>query len=198
VLSDGSAIEAATVGCEGMVGLPVFLGADSSPNQAFCQVPGDALRLDTGTLQREAARGGALRQMLGRYTQAYIAQVSQASACNRLHIMRQRCARWLLQLHDRVGREEFPVTQRFLSQMLGVRRATVTAAAGALQELGLIAYVHGRVSVRSRIGLEGAACECYSIIRRQHDRLLDGVVTRTPLDGVRVSERGRSVVGDMR
>jgi CRP-like cAMP-binding protein len=196
VMTDGSAVETATVGWEGMVGLPVFLGVECTPAQAFCQIPGDALRLDAGTLQREIDRSGQLRTILNRYTQAHFTQIAQASACNRVHTMRQRCARWLLQSHDRVGRDEFPLTQRFLSQMLGVRRATVTEAARSLQQAGLITYVHGRVTVRDRRGLERVACECYAIIRREFERLLDGRVSPSPLDGVRVSEAGRSIVGD--
>jgi len=197
VMTDGSAVETASVGWEGMVGLPVFLGAESAPAQAFCQIPGVALRLDAGTLQGEAARGGALRSILDRYTQAYITQVAQSSACNRVHTMRQRCARWLLDMHDRVRRrEEFPLTQRFLSQMLGVRRATVTEAARSLQHAGLIAYVHGRVTVCDRHGLEAVACECYAIVRREFARLLEGRASASPLAGVQVSVRGLSTAGD--
>jgi len=193
VMGDGSAVETAAVGWEGMVGLPVFLGIDRTPAQAFCQIPGDALRLDTATLQQEVSRGGQLRSVLNRYTQAHFTQVAQASACNRLHTMRQRCARWLLQTHDRVGRDEFPLTQRFLSQMLGVRRATVTEAARSLQLAGFINYVHGRVTVRDRRGLEGISCECYAIVRHEFERLVEGRVSPSPLDGVRVSGAGSSL-----
>lgn len=196
VMTDGSVVETATVGLEGMVGLPVFLGVETTPAQAFCQIPGEALRLDTGTLQREVARGGQLSAILSRYTQAHFTQVAQASACNRVHTMRQRCARWLLQTHDRVTNNEFPLTQRFLSQMLGVRRATVTEAARSLQHAGLIAYVHGRVTIRDRLGLERAACECYAIIQREFERLLEGRNPPSPLAGVRMSERGYSIAGD--
>ena len=196
VMTDGSAVETATVGFEGMVGLPIFLGTVSTPAQAFCQVPGVALRLDAGALQREVARGGVLRTILNWYTQAHLTQVAQASACNRLHTMRQRCARWLLQLHDRVARDEFPVTQRFLSQMLGVRRATVTEAAQSLQQAGLITYVHGRVTVSDRRGLESVSCECYAIVRGEFERLLEGRAAPGPLDGVRVSAAGLSIAGE--
>ncbi|MFN2565650.1 MAG: Crp/Fnr family transcriptional regulator [Gemmatimonadaceae bacterium] len=196
VTAEGSAVETASVGREGMVGLPVFLGVESTPAQAFCQIPGEALRLDTGTLQREAARDGQLRRILNRYTQALFTAVAQASACNRLHTMRQRCARWLLQTQDRVGKDEFPLTQRFLSQMLGVRRATVTEAARSLQHAGLITYVHGRITVRDRPGLERVSCECYAIIRRELERLLEGRTTPSPLDGLRVSVAGLSTAGD--
>ena len=196
VMTDGSAVETATVGLEGMVGLPVFLGVESTPAQAFCQIPGEALRLDTGTFQREVARGGELSATLSRYTQAHFTQVAQASACSRVHTMRQRCARWLLQTHDRVVGDEFPLTQRFLSQMLGVRRATVTEAARSLQHADLIAYIHGRVTIRDRRGLERAACECYTIIRREFERLLEGRNPPSPLAGVRISERGHSITGD--
>jgi CRP-like cAMP-binding protein len=196
VMTDGSAVETATVGLEGMVGLPVFLGVESTPAQAFCQIPGEALRLDTGTLQQEVARGGHLAAMLARYTQAHFTQIAQSSACNRVHTMRQRCARWLLQTHDRVTSDEFPLTQRFLSQMLGVRRATVTEAARSLQHAGVITYVHGRVTIRDRRGLERAACECYAIVQREFERLLEGRNPPSPLAGVRISERGHSIAGD--
>jgi CRP-like cAMP-binding protein len=196
VMTDGSAVETASVGWEGMVGLPVFFGGESSPAQAFCQIPGETLRLDSGTLQREVARGSELRSILGRYAQAQFTQIAQTSACNRVHTMCQRCARWLLQTHDRVAGDDFPLTQRFLSQMLGVRRATVTEAARTLQHAGLITYVHGRVTVRDRRGLERASCECYAVIRREFERLLEGRSVRGPLADVRVSIAGRSLAGD--
>jgi CRP-like cAMP-binding protein len=197
VATDGSAVETGTVGYEGIVGLPVFFGADRAPAQAVCQVPGEALRIDSATFRRELERGGGeLRSLLGRYAQALFTQLAQSSACNRLHSMRERCARWLLQAHDRVGADEFPLTQQFLSQMLGVRRATVSEVASALQREGLITYEYGRITVRDRRGLEAAACECYAVVRREFDRLLEGRTPPSPLEGVRVSEGGRSTAGD--
>jgi CRP-like cAMP-binding protein len=196
IMADGSAVETATVGREGMVGLPVFLGDGRTSAQAFCQVPGEALRMEAGRFRQELERGGPLPTLLNRYTQALIAQVGQSSACNRLHPLRPRCARWLLQTHDRVGRDEFAFTHQFLSQMLGVRRSTVTELAGEFEREGLIQNHYGRIVIRNRGGLERATCECYWIIRRESERLLEGRESPSPLRGVRVSEGGKSVVGD--
>jgi len=203
VMSDGSAIETATVGFEGMVGLPVFLGTDQMSAQAFCQIPGPALRVESDAFRRAFAASPPLTHALQRYTQAMFGFVAQNSACNRLHAMPQRCARWLLHTHDRVGaeagRNEFTLTHQFLSQMLGVRRATVTEGMRVLHGTGAIAYVRGRVVVRDRVALESEACECYAVITREFDRLLNGATndaTRSPLDGVTTSVHGRSTLGD--
>lgn len=194
VMLDGTAVETATVGFEGMVGLPVFLGADSMAAQAFTQVSGKAYRMRASVLREELGRGGALSGLLGRYTQALFTLMGQSSACNRLHMAEQRCARWLLHTHDRAGTDTFDLTQLFLAQMLGVRRATVTEVAGALQDRGLIAYTRGRITVTDRPGLEAIACECYRIIASEFDRLLDGRATPNPLDQVAVSEDGKSTL----
>jgi CRP-like cAMP-binding protein len=170
-LEDGSIIEVATVGNEGMVGLAAFLGAATLPLTAFVQVPGEALRLSTATLAEET-RGGPLNDALRLYTQALLNQIAQSAACNRIHSIEERCARWLLMTHDRVTTDEFPLTQEFLSQMLGVRRAGVSVAAGMLQKAGLIAYQRGKIRIIDRAGLEEASCECYDLIRREYDRLL--------------------------
>jgi len=203
VMADGSAIETATVGHEGMVGLPVFLGTDQMSAQAFCQIPGLALRVESDTFRRAFEASRALTHVLQRYTQALFGFVAQNSACNRLHSMPQRCARWLLHTHDRVGaesgRDEFTLTHQFLSQMLGVRRATVTEGMRVLHGIGAVTYARGRVIVRDRAALEGAACECYAVIVREFDRLLNGAAGRTmlnPLDGVTTSSNGRSTLGD--
>jgi CRP-like cAMP-binding protein len=176
VMADGSAVETATVGHEGMVGLPVFLGTDQMSAQAFCQIPGPSLRIASDDFRRALADSAALTLALQRYTQALFLFVAQSSACNRLHSMPQRCARWLLHTHDRVGaevgRDEFPLTHEFLSQMLGVRRATVTEGMRILQKTGAVNYVRGRVVVRDRATLRSTACECYSVITREFDRLL--------------------------
>ena len=163
-LMDGSAVEMATIGLEGMVGLPIFLGTDTMPSRAFGQVPGDALRITAAALTAEIKRNGPLVRVLNRYTQALFNQVAQTTACNRVHLVEQRCARWLLQTHDRVGSDQFLLTQEFLAQMLGVRRSGVSAAAGSLQKAGLIRYARGRITVLDRPGLESAACECYGVI----------------------------------
>ncbi|HKG90724.1 MAG TPA: Crp/Fnr family transcriptional regulator [Gemmatimonadaceae bacterium] len=196
IMADGSAVETATVGREGMIGLPVYLGDGRTSAQAFCQVPGEALRMEARRFRRELERGGPLLSLLNRYTQALISQIAQSSACNRLHPLRQRCARWLLQTRDCVGRDEFAFTHQFLSQMLGVRRSTVTELAGELERAGLIRNRYGRIIILDRDGLEGTACECYRIIRREFERLLEGRESPNPLSGVRVSEGGKSVVGD--
>jgi CRP-like cAMP-binding protein len=196
LLEDGSAVETATVGNEGMVGVPVFLGAMQMAGQAFAQVPGTGWRMPAGALREEARRGSTLARLLGRYTQALFTLVAQSSACNRKHGTEQRCARWLLMTHDRVGADRFELTQLFLSQMLGVRRATVNEAAAALQERGLIEYVRGRITVLDRPGLEAAACPCYGIIRSEFARMLEGVELPTALDGLTSSEDGRTTAGD--
>jgi len=192
VMADGSAVETATIGYEGMVGLPLFHGVDRTAAQCFCQVPGEALRMTAANFQAEVRRNEVLAVTLGRYTQALFTQVAQSSACNRVHAMRARCARWLLQTHDRVMSDTFCLTQRFLAQMLGVRRATVTEAAGSLQSAGLIEYKMGTIRVLDRQGLESAACECYFIISRELERLLDGRESPNPLQRVHTSSHGQS------
>ena len=204
VMADGSAVETATIGHEGLVGLPLFHGTDRTSAQAFAQVEGAAYRLPAADFRAAVAPGAPLARMVHLYAQALLTLIAQSSACNRLHTMRERCARWLLHTHDRVGAAEgvdaFPLTHQFLSQMLGVRRATVSETMAALQEAGLVRYVMGRVTVTDRTGLEGAACECYAIIQREFDRLLGGPTPPRPLPdplaGVPTSEGGRSILGD--
>lgn len=196
LMEDGSAVETATVGNEGMVGVPVFLGAMQMAGQAFAQIPGTGWRMSAGALREEARRGSPLAQLLGRYTQALFTLVAQSSACNRKHGTEQRCARWLLMTHDRVGGDTFELTQLFLSQMLGVRRATVSETAAQLQGRGLIRYVRGRITVVDRPGLEAAACPCYGIIRAEFARMLEGMDLPTALDTLRMSEEGMSTAGD--
>jgi CRP-like cAMP-binding protein len=171
-LEDGASVEMATIGLEGMVGLPIFLGTDTMPSRAFGQVPGDALRITAAAFTEEIERNGPLVRVLNRYTQALFNQVAQTTACNRVHLVEQRCARWLLQTHDRVGSDKFSLTQEFLAQMLGVRRTGVSAAAGLLQKAGLIRYARGWITVLDRPGLESVACECYRVIKREFDRLI--------------------------
>ena len=172
-MADGGAVEVGTVGNEGMVDLAVLLDAEASPNQTLCQMPGAACRLPAAALSEAVAVRPAVRRLLHRYAQAYLTQVAQGAACNRLHGIEQRCARWLLMTHDRVGgADTFPLKQEFLGIMLGVRRAGVSVAAGALQDAGLIRYRRGSIRVLDREGLEAATCECYGVIRGQFDRLL--------------------------
>lgn len=173
-LVDGEVVvEVGTIGPEGVVGLPVFLGAPTSPHEVFCQVPGATLRMGVLQLREVLVGDGALHRQLNRYTQAMIVQLAQNVACNRVHTTAERAARWLLMTQDRVGADRFPMTQEFLAQMLGVRRPTVSLTAGALQEQGLIRFTRGVVGVLDRKGLEDAACDCYGLLRREFDRLVD-------------------------
>ncbi|MGY1696594.1 Crp/Fnr family transcriptional regulator [Geodermatophilus sp. SYSU D00814] len=166
-----AAVEVATVGREGMSGLPAFLGTAESPHDCFCQVAGTAARLVTGDLRRFLAADGALHDLLHRFTQATMVQLSQNVACNRLHTTEERCARWLLQTRDRVGADEFTLTQEFLAQMLGVRRGTVSLTAGVLQQAGIIRYTRGRITVVDAAALHEAACECYDVVQAEYRRL---------------------------
>ena len=174
-MDDGAIVEVATVGNEGMVGLPVFLGAGMIPGEAFAQVAGQSFRLSADRLRQEVRNGGPFHDVLHRYTQALLNQISQSAACNRAHSIEQRCARWLLMTHDRVGGDDFLLTQEFLGQMLGVRRASVSEVASALQASGAIRYSRGIITVTDREGLERAACNCYRIVRDEYDRLLGSV-----------------------
>jgi CRP-like cAMP-binding protein len=173
-LDEGARVEIATIGNEGLVGLTIALGGDAmNPRESsVVQVPGEALVMDAELFREELERRGALASVIERYTQAFLSQVSQQVACNGLHSIEQRCARWILLTHDRVGTNEFPMTQEFLSQMLGVRRASVTVVAGILQRAGFIQFRRGKLTVLDREGLEGTACECYAVTREVFDRLL--------------------------
>jgi CRP-like cAMP-binding protein len=171
-MQDGRTVEVGTVGNEGLVGLPVFLGATSTSGYAIAQIPGAALRMPAATFVSQVLGGdGALYHALQRYTQALFVQTAQGAACNRLHTQEQRFCRWILMTHDRVGSESFPLTHEFIAQMLGVRRATVSEVAAAIQAAGLIHYHRGTMTVRDRAGLEAASCECYAVIRAEHDRV---------------------------
>ena len=168
----GDSVEVATIGCEGIVGLPLFLGGEKAAVEIFVQVPGDALHLSAVAFRDHLARETSLTQTLLLYTQALLTQVAQCSACNCHHPVEARCARWMLQTHDRVKGDVFPLTHDFLGLMLGVRRASVTLTAGALQKRKLITYHRGVVTVLNRKGLEATACECYQLISDEFDRLL--------------------------
>lgn len=171
-MADGQVqVEVATVGHEGMVGLPVYLGASSSPQAAFCQVPGDTVRIGVGDFRQALNRDGTLHSLLNRFTQATMVQVAQNVVCNRSHTTEARLARWLATTHDRVGRDEFPLTQEFMAQMLGVHRPTVSETAQRIQAEGLIRYSRGVITIADRAGLERTACECYAIIRAEFDAL---------------------------
>jgi len=169
---EGESIEVGTVGNEGMAGLPVLLGTDTIPSKCFVQIPGDAFRMGATALQDEVKGGGALHDVLLKYTHYLLTQATQSAACNRLHSAEERLCRWLLMTQDRVGSNWFPLTQDFMALMLGVRRATVSLTASALQHAGLIKYSRGKVTVVNREGLEGASCGCYMIVRKELERVL--------------------------
>ncbi|HEY6468366.1 MAG TPA: Crp/Fnr family transcriptional regulator [Candidatus Dormibacteraeota bacterium] len=170
-LADGNIVEVATIGNEGMVGVPLVAGG-SLAVRAISQVGGRTLRMDANVFIAELERLEGFRKLIQRYVQALFGQISQAAACNRLHSNEERLSRWLLMSHDRVGMDAFPITHEFLGQMLGSRRATVTLSAGLLQAAGLIRYHRGRVTIVDRAGLEGVSCECYAIIKAALDRVV--------------------------
>ena len=192
-LEDGSIVEVATIGNEGMVGVPLVTGGGLAV-RAISQVPGAALRLPSSDFLREVGVSEPFRVLTDRYLQALFGQISQAAACNRLHSNEERLSRWLLMSHDRVGVDDFAITHEFLGQMLGSRRATVTLSAGILQAAGLIRYQRGHVTILDREGLEGVSCECYAVIRDELDRALgDRAVPPGVCPGLRTvaGRRGR-------
>jgi len=171
-LASGMTAEMGLTGNDGVVGVALFLGGDTTPNRAVIQVAGGALQMKARVLREEFARGGAFQQALLRYTQALITQISQTAVCNRLHPVEQRLCRWLLLCHDRVRAAELRMTQEFIANMLGGRRESVTVAAGRLQDAGLIRYARGQITIVDRPGLEAAVCECYQLVKSEGERLL--------------------------
>jgi CRP-like cAMP-binding protein len=169
---DGRTVEVGALGREAFVGLPVLFEDDAPAFDIIGQIAGHAWRMRAEDLAAELARGGALRRLLLRCAQAQLVQTGQTAACNRLHEIDQRTARWLLHSADWVGRERFGLTQEFLAYMLGVRRPSVTTAAALLQRAGFITYRRGSIQITDRAGLEGAACECYALIRDEYRRLV--------------------------
>ena len=165
-MTDADDVEAMTIGNEGVIGIAVILGVASSTMEALCQIPGRALKVPTRAVLEEIRRTASVNRLLLRYAEAMMVQLAQHAACNRTHSIEQRCARWLLMTRDRVASDEFPLTQQFLAEMLGVRRATVTMIAGALHKAGLIDYSRGRIRIVDGRGLERVACECYDVVRR--------------------------------
>ncbi|KAF3888979.1 MULTISPECIES: Crp/Fnr family transcriptional regulator [Nostocales] len=174
VMENGEAVEVATVGNEGMIGLPVFLEANTIPGQAFSQIPGEALQMRADVFKREVTSASPLFKLLQSYTQALFNLIAQSAACNRLHSIEERFCRWMLMTQDRVGSNEFPLTHEFLGQMLGVRRASVSVVAATIQKAGFISYRRGKMSILDREGLEDITCECYGIVKAEFDRLLGG------------------------
>jgi CRP-like cAMP-binding protein len=171
VMEDGASAEIAVVGNEGLVGIALFMGGETTPSRAVVQSAGEGYRLRGSALKAEFERGGALQHLLLRYTQALITQMAQTAVCNRHHSVEQQLCRWLLLSLDRLPTKELVMTQELIANMLGVRREGVTQAAGKLQEAGIINYSRGKITVLDRPKLEGLVCECYGVVRRETDRL---------------------------
>lgn len=172
VMEDGASAEIAIVGHEGIVGVSLFMGGETTPSRAIVQSAGRAWRLNARMLKDEFNRGGPMQRLLLRYTQALITQMAQTAVCNRHHSIDQQLCRWLLLSIDRLPSNELRMTQELIANMLGVRRSGVTAAALKLQNAGLIRYSHGHITVLDRPGLEVHVCECYAVVKREFDRLL--------------------------
>lgn len=176
--SHGEISEVATIGRDGMVGMPAFLGDGVAPWDVHCQIPGEALRVPSETLGSVVTATPAVREVLGRYAQVLLVQIARNATCNQLHPMLQRCSRWILLIRRQSGRDQFPLTQQTLATMLGVRRATVTVTAGELQKAGAIGYHHGSMRITDPAVLQELACDCYSAIEEAYDRLLPVKATR--------------------
>jgi CRP-like cAMP-binding protein len=172
VMEDGASAEIAIVGNEGLIGIALFMGGETTPSRAIVQSAGAAFQLDAQILKQEFIRGGPVQRLLLRYTQALITQMAQTAVCNRHHSIDQQLCRWLLLSMDRLPSNELKMTQELIANMLGVRRSGVTEAALKLQDAGLIRYGHGHIQVLDRPGLEKRVCECYRVVKREFDRLL--------------------------
>ena len=170
-LEDGATVEVGVIGFEGVVGLPILLGTSGAPGKTFMQIAGSGFRIKAQHLRNAFEQPGELRHYVQKYMQAFIVQSAQTAACNRLHNIEERLARWLLTCRDRVKTDQLHLTQEFLGQMLGAPRTTVTLAAGLLHQAGLIDYSRGMVTIQNRTALERAACECYQIVRDEFSRL---------------------------
>jgi CRP-like cAMP-binding protein len=175
VLENGSSAEIAVVGNEGVIGISIFMGGDSTPNRAVVQSAGGAFRLKADAMKDEFLRAPVLHLLL-RYTQALITQMSQTAVCNRHHSLDQQLCRWLLLSLDRLQSDELVMTQELISNMLGVRREGVTESALKLQKAGLIRYARGHITVIDRPGIEARSCECYAVVKKEYDRLLPAIV----------------------
>lgn len=183
VMADGASAEIAIVGNEGMLGISLFMGGETTPSRAVVQSAGHAYRLRAEYLKTEFGLFGPTMHLLLRYTQALITQMSQTAVCNRHHSVDQQLCRWLLLSLDRLSSNELTMTQELIANMLGVRREGVTEAAGKLQNAGLIHYRRGRITVVDRPGLESRACECYAVVKCEFDRLLPNPASRNSLAG---------------
>lgn len=169
---NGATAEMGLVGNEGVIGIALFMGGETTPNRAVVQGEGEALSVTAKAMLVEFKRGGEFQHQLLRYTQALMTQISQTAVCNRLHLVDQRLCRWLLMTRDRTSSDTLQMTHEFISNMLGVRREGVTLAAQRLQEAGLISYVRGHIKILDREGLEKQTCECYKVVTEEHRRLL--------------------------
>lgn len=176
VMENGASAEIAVVGNEGVIGIALFMGGETTPNRALVQSAGHAFRLKGQLLKDEFNRSGTLQHLLLRYTQALITQMSQTAVCNRHHSLDQQLCRWLLLSLDRLDSDTLSMTQELIANMLGVRREGVTEAAGRLQSAGLISYSRGRITVLDRPRLEARTCECYAVVKKESDRLLPRAV----------------------
>lgn len=172
VMQNGSSAEIAVVGNEGMVGIALFMGGDTTPSRALVQSAGQAYQLSGTALMQEFENHTELQHLLLRFTQALITQMSQTAVCNRHHTVEQQLCRWLLLSLDRLADNRLTMTQELIANMLGVRREGVTEAAGRLQTRGLIQYSRGRITILDRAGLESHVCECYAVVKKEYDRLL--------------------------
>jgi CRP-like cAMP-binding protein len=178
VTDTGASAETAGVGNEGVVGISLFMGGETTPSSAVVHTAGHAYRLESQLLKQEFNRAGLMQQLLLRYTQALITQMTQTAACNRHHSVEQQLCRWLLLTLDRVPSRELTMTQELVARMLGVRREGITEAAGTLQRAGVIRYRRGHIAVLERSGLETRACECYAVVKKELNRLLSDVQYR--------------------
>ncbi len=173
-MKDGGQIEVGTIGREGVSAIPLLLGAKTTANECYCQVPGFAVRIDA-TLFQSLRANLKFSQLLDRYVQSYVNMLGQLAACNRLHHVYERCARWLLMTYDRVGSAKIRLTHEYLAMMLGTQRSGVTIAAATFQKAGFIEYAHGVITLLDRAGLADASCECYEVAREQFGGLLRSV-----------------------
>jgi CRP-like cAMP-binding protein len=175
ILENGASSEIAGVGNEGMLGISLFMGGESTPSWATVQTAGYGYRLKAALLLQEFNQGGPVQRLLLRYTQALITQISQTAVCNRHHTIEQQLCRWLLLTLDRLNSEELVMTQELIASMLGVRREGITEAAGKLQQAGIIRYRRGHITVLDHVGLKAHVCECYDVVKKEFDRLFRDV-----------------------
>jgi CRP-like cAMP-binding protein len=178
IMENGSTAEIGMSGNDGLVGVALYMGGNTTPSRAVVQSAGNAYRLPSKAMNHEFSSGGVFQKVLLRYTQALMTQISQTAVCNRLHTVQQQLCRWLLINHDLLQSNKLVMTHDLIANMLGVRREGVTVAAGNLQEMGLIKYVRGTITMLDRDGLIAAACECYQVVKDEYDRLLGTYISK--------------------